>query len=126
MKKIISFIPSIFLFPFVALAAVSQTGPPTRIEDLYNITKNAMNWVFSFGIIIIVIMVIVGAIGYATAAGNDDKIKSSKKTVIFGLIGAAIIGLAWLLVSSIIPNFLGIGTTGGTGGINVGGIRIPL
>ena len=125
MKKIISFITSIFLFPFVALAAVSQTGP-TRIEDLYNITKTAMNWVFSFGIIIIVIMVIVGAIGYATAAGNDDKIKSSKKTVIFGLIGAAIIGLAWLLVNSIIPNFLGVGTTGGTGGINVGGIRIPL
>lgn len=112
MKKI--FYPFItLLLPVFALAVaeVPGTGPGT-IQDLYNITKSAMNWVFTFGIIIIVIMVIVGGIGYATAGGDEEKSGKAKKTVIYSLIGAAIIGLGWLLVNNIIPAFLGVRSTG--------------
>lgn len=112
MKKI--FYPFItLLLPVFALAVAEIPGTgPTRIEDLYNITKSAMNWVFTFGLVIITIMVIVGAIAYATSGGDETKSGNAKKTVIYSLIGAAIIGLGWLLVNNIIPAFLGVSSRG--------------
>ena len=44
-----------------------------------------------------------------TAMGEDEKVEKGKKTIVAGLVGIAIIGIAWTIVSYILNVTRGVG-----------------
>jgi len=105
-KKTLPYLAIFLLFiPFVVNAAIVRGG--WDLGDIMGILDNVANWLYVIGFAVALIMIIVGGISYMTAGGNEDKQKSAKKTIITGLIGAAIILLAGVILDTV-ANFLGI------------------
>ena len=44
-----------------------------------------------------------------SAAGDDEKVEKAKKTIVSGLIGLVIIGIAWTIVSYVLSVSQGVG-----------------
>jgi hypothetical protein len=49
-----------------------------------------------------VIITIYGGVIWMTAFGDDEKVGKAKKTIIAGVIGIVIIGIAWTIVSYVL------------------------
>jgi len=97
-----------FLYAVSALAA-SQTVPDINItsaDALLTKFVQIMNWIFSAALILAVILIIIGGISYMTAGGDETKLGTAKKRVIWGLVGAAIVIAAWGLIA-LIANYFG-------------------
>ena len=65
-----------------------------------------VNYFLTFLGIVAVIMVIYGGVTYVTAAGEDEKIQSAKKIIMYAVIGIIIVLISFALVNMI----LGAGT----------------
>lgn len=61
---------------------------------------NLVNWVIGITGVVSAIFVVIGGIGYMTSAGDPAKLQKAKTTIIYSLIGLAIVGL-----SLVISNF---------------------
>lgn len=97
-----------FFYAARALAAV-QTVPDISIssaDSLLTQFVSIMNFIFSGALILAVILIIIGGISYMTAGGDETKLGTAKKRVIWGLVGAAIVIAAWGLIA-LIANYLG-------------------
>ncbi|MEZ4156923.1 MAG: hypothetical protein R3B52_03100 [Candidatus Paceibacterota bacterium] len=68
------------------------------IDGLVTILKTFANWMFVFLLIFAVIMVLVAAFKYLFAGGNDDKIKSAHRMLIYAAVAVAVGLLAQTLV----------------------------
>lgn len=110
---------SFLVLPLTVAAQYIPTGPgqrqvpekPFTVEGLYGIFKNLANWIFAFALLLAVIMIIWGGVSYMTAGGDEEKIGTAKKRVIWGLVGVAIILAAWGLIY-LVGNILGITVPG--------------
>lgn len=101
----------------VALAAVGGTAPPikpgttgpTTGTELYGLGVKLVNWFFAFVILIGIAMIILSGLEYMTAsrAGDKDKAGGAKSRIVWVAIGVAIVFLAWLVVTQIIPDIIG-------------------
>lgn len=69
-----------------------STGVLTRAADVLAIV----------GGVIVVIMMIVGGIKYATSNGDSSQASSAKNTIIYGLIGLIVIVLARGIISFVV------------------------
>ena len=106
-KKFLPYLAIALLF--VPILAAGQ-GPPRGgwgLQDVLDVLDDVANWMYVIGFAVALIVVIIGGVGYMTAGGNEDKQKSSKKTIITGLIGAAIILLAGIVLDTV-AGFLGV------------------
>lgn len=111
-KKILYLLSPVMLVSFATEAMAQQTTGQVNtvpavnlsIQQVYQTFVNVMNWVFSFAIVLAVILIIVGGVSYMTAGGDDTKLGTAKKRIIWGLVGAAIVIVAWGLIS-LIANF---------------------
>lgn len=102
----------------VAFINDSMTKCIANIQDINNINidqctspntvvSNALGWIFGVTGIVAVIFIIIGGIGYVTSAGDPTKAQKSRKTLIYALIGLAIVGLSSIItafVTNIINN----------------------
>ncbi len=70
-----------------------------------------VNFFLTFLGLIAVVMIIYGGFLYVTAAGNQEKIESAKKIIMYAVIGIVVILLSFAIVNTI----LGAGTGGTTG-----------
>jgi fumarate reductase subunit D len=97
--------------PLVAMAQI-QTIPDTNLDinSVYQKFVQIMNWIFSFAIVLAVILIMWGGISYMTAGGDDTKIGAAKKRVLYGLLGIAIVIAAWGLIY-LVSRFLGASVT---------------
>ena len=98
----------------LAFSTAQDTSPPiatniTQISDFYDIIRVAARWLVVFGIIIGAIFIIWGGVQYVTAGGDEEGTGAAKKKIIGGLIGIAIVLLAFALV-----NIVGSFITGST------------
>ena len=107
--------------PLFASAQISQppVTAPDNINNIGQITGNAgifctaINWIFWLLIVLTIIMVLVAAFKYLTAAGDPEKVKSAGATLLYAVIAVVIALLAKglpLIVSSFIGG--GLGSTG--------------
>ena len=105
-KKFLPYLAISSLFaPALASAAIVRGG-----WDLSNITAilgDAANWLYVIGFAVALIIVVIGGISYMTAGGDEEKTGKAKKTIITGLIGAAIILLAGIILDTL-ARFLGV------------------
>lgn len=86
------------------------TGSYTNIGGLYNLFKTGLNWFFGFAILLAIIILIASGIQWMTSGGNDDSRKSALSKIYYTMAGIGIIFLAWIIVTQIIPQFIGVST----------------
>lgn len=94
----------------LTVSAVAPGAPPDETIDLAGLFDKLIeirNYVFGGGLIIAVIIFVAGGIQYMTAGGDEEKTTSARKKFIYGIVGAAIIVCAWVLVT-LLANFLGV------------------
>lgn len=107
MKKALPYLAIVLLLtPLLAGAASPQRGP-WDLPKIIKLIDDAANWVYTIGFAVALIVLVVGGISYMTAGGNEDKQKSAKKTIVTGLIGAAIILLAGIILDTV-AKFVGV------------------
>lgn len=104
------------MFTFLTKIAHAQPvipptgGSYTDIGGIYDLVKLGLNWFFGFAILLAIIILIASGIQWMTAGGNDDSRKSSLSRIYYTIAGVAIIFLAWIIVTQIVPSFIGVGT----------------
>lgn len=106
MKKILLY-SAVSLFVVVPLL-VSAQGPSRgawTLQDIIDILNDVANWAYVIGFSVAIIVLIVGGIQYMTSGGSEDKQKTAKKIIITGLIGAAIILLAGIILDTVVGFF---------------------
>lgn len=81
--------------------------PPSTITDIKDLIEAIINWVFSIGIILAPLMIIIGAFMFLTSAGEPDKVRKAKKIIIWTIIGLAVILFSKGLISLITYILLG-------------------
>ncbi len=74
----------------------------TSASGLNNVLKVAING-FSLAVgIIAVIMVIVGGLKYVTSSGDSANVNSAKNTILYAIIGLAVVALAQFILHFVI------------------------
>src|SRR3989339_571044 len=92
-KVIFSFSFLVFLFLISANFVFAQWGQPSgnwTSNDIVNIFDRAANYLFTFTIILAVIVFIWNGILFMTSGGQDQKITTARKALTWALVGVVI------------------------------------
>ena len=112
--KIISIgIAAAFVLALAVPAVVGAATPPSNPSELLNQTANAsgqtqtrglveiigniIQWILGLVGVVLLIMFVYGGVLYATSAGNEDKVETGKKVMLYAIIGVVIIALSFAL-----------------------------
>lgn len=91
---------SILLFPTIVLAVdCTELADYPNTEKVCEALDEISVILMWLGIALAVLLIIIAGIQYIISAGDEEKIKKAKKTIVNGLIGVAIILLAAFLVN---------------------------
>lgn len=113
MKKY--FLSAVAFLPLSALAFTGETTTApsasgiSSIADFYSVITTAARWLVVFGIIIGAVFIIWGGIQYMTSGGDEAGTEAAKNKIFGGLIGIALVLLAYAVVN-IVGSFFGAGT----------------
>jgi hypothetical protein len=101
--------------PFAAFAGSSAgnvapnslpTPVITSLGGLITYICNAINWVFTFLVILTILFIIIAAFKYLTSAGDPDKVKSANNQLIYAAIAVAV-ALVAKGIPLVVAGFLG-------------------
>lgn len=67
---------------------------PLTCNDLTCVAQSIINFLFTLAIPICAIMVLIGGFQMLTAAGNPERFSSGRKTIMYAVIGFAVIVIA--------------------------------
>jgi hypothetical protein len=73
--------------------------------DAETVFFNGINWAVGISGVVCVIFIIIGAIGYITSSGDSQKLQKAKNTLLYALIGLAIVALA-LVITNFVSNMV--------------------
>lgn len=82
--------------------ASTIAGTGTSTEDIRDLVRKLINIALGFLGVAGVIVTMYGGALWMSAAGEDEKVEKAKKTIVSGLIGLIIIGIAWTIVSYVL------------------------
>ncbi len=68
------------------------------VQDLKSLVKTVLEWALYLAGIIAIIFIIIGGYYYITAAGNDTRAASGRKTLVNALIGLVIVVFSYMIV----------------------------
>jgi amino acid transporter len=108
----------VFALPLAVSAQVMNEGIPELLEQtqlgnrpLTETIALIIKIVLSFLGLIAVIIIIMGGFKWMTSGGNESKVEEAKKLMIAGIIGLAIVILAYAIANFIIGRLIEIGGT---------------
>ena len=76
----------------------NPSGDPTTM------ITTMISWVIGIAGVVSVIFIIVGGIGYTTSAGDPSKLQKAKQTILYALIGLAIVALVEIITAFVSGN----------------------
>ena len=80
--------------------------PPAVQTNIWVLLAKALQWLFSIVIFLAAIFLVVAGFQYVTSNGDDKKVQTAFRTLIYALIGVAVAVLAKSLIY-IVGHFLG-------------------
>ena len=83
---------------------VNQVGGTENPTSLESFIKSVIGVLFFVVGSVSVIMLIVGGIMYASASGDQGRIKTAKDTVLYAVIGLVVAILAYAIVNFVLKN----------------------
>ncbi len=111
-KKIKGIIYSISA-SLLALPFVSAAQPPSiprgegSIESLYEKFIVIVQYIFGIALAIGIILIIWGGVGWMMAGGDEEKITTARRNLLYGVIGIAIIIGVYVIINAV-ASFLGL------------------
>ena len=106
-KIFITSLLTIFLIGFLGTNVFAfAIKNPLPFSDIYTLIEKITNFLIGLAIVITPIIIVYAGFLYITAAGNEEKIKTAQKVLIWALIGFAIVLIA-KGVPALIKQFLG-------------------
>lgn len=93
-----------FLVPFSASALTAPVAPTDQHvpTDLAPAITKVITWILGLVALIAVLMIVWGGVQYLTAAGDQDRTRSAKDTITHAIMGLAIAGLAYAIITTIV------------------------
>ena len=67
---------------------------PLKTTDTKEFIERLGNWIFTFSIAVVPVMILVAAYMFVTGGGNPTKMQSARKLLLYTLIGFAIMMMA--------------------------------
>ena len=120
----VGFVTSIALMMATMVPAVnaqgfiSTTDNPSAIStatggqgSFRQLALTIVNFFLTFLGLIAVVMIIYGGFLYVSAAGNQEKIESAKKIIMYAVIGIVVILLSFAIVNTVLTAGTGAATT---------------
>ncbi|MCR4328032.1 MAG: hypothetical protein NUV53_00760 [Patescibacteria group bacterium] len=104
MKGFLTLIAGTFFSLRVAHAADVQLTNPLGADNLQTMIANVAPALIAIAAPIATIMVLYGAFLMITSAGNEERISTGRKTILYAAVGF----LAVLLASSVVPVIMSI------------------
>ena len=110
--KTLSIILTSFVFLFAVSIVFAATPPGEKksgidsMTKLVDLIKNIAGWFQAIVLVIAIIMIMYSGFLWMTAGGDDDKLGTARKTLIYGLVGIAVVVLAYT-ATSIVTNLMG-------------------
>lgn len=106
-KTFISFIVLVLVggYCFSSNLALAQEPKVETVEDVVRILNRAVDWMFTFLLIIAVIFIMLAAYNYLTASGNEDKVKKAHLMITYAVVAIAI-GLLARSLEFIVRQFI--------------------
>lgn len=99
----------------VAIGQVNVSNPtpirvvnPTSLSNFGELINKIVNFAITFAGAIAVIYLIYAGFNYITSQGNPKKVAAAKQGIFAGLIGVAIVLIAWILVDLIMNQLIGV------------------
>jgi uncharacterized membrane protein YidH (DUF202 family) len=86
---------------FIAQAQETPLIPPEVQQGITNSLTLVRDLLFGFAGIVGVIFIIVGAIRYITASGNEKQLEEARLTILYSIAGLVIMIIAWVFVVTI-------------------------
>lgn len=83
---------------------IKKVDAPKGPNDIGSVVKNITNVLMTVVGIAAVIMIIVGGLMYITSAGDTEKTKRAKDTILYAVIGLIIAILSFAIVSFVTTN----------------------
>jgi hypothetical protein len=93
-------------FAFGATASPITLPNPLSTNSFQQVVANVSNFLLLIATPLVAIMALIGGFQMITAAGNPEKFASGRKTLMYAVIGFAVVLIAGG-VAQIIKNFLG-------------------
>ena len=75
---------------------------PLNTDDILVLINSVIDTLIKFGAIIAVIMVIVAGFMYTTSAGNEKKVTTANRTILYTVIGLCVLLLSECYIRSMI------------------------
>ncbi|PID33191.1 hypothetical protein CR969_02110 [Candidatus Saccharibacteria bacterium] len=82
----------------------TDIGIPNKPAD-YSDLAAILNVVYSIAGVIAVVMIIIASISYTTSGGDSNKLTSAKNTILYAVIGLALIMLAFGITNYVTGRF---------------------
>jgi heme/copper-type cytochrome/quinol oxidase subunit 2 len=95
-------LPALASGDIIGLNYASNFGLNSADEDVRQQAVDVIRYLMTFLGIIAVAIILWGGFQWLTAAGNQDRIESAKKTIIAGIIGLIIILAAFAIVTFVV------------------------
>ncbi|MDD3487795.1 MAG: pilin [Candidatus Pacebacteria bacterium] len=120
MKNLI-FIISLLTIFLIALPALGQDfafkNPFKEITTITSLIEAIINFLKSLAVIVSAILIVYAGYLYMTSAGNQQKIETAQKTLIWALVGIGVVLMA-SAITKVIENVLEVDLTIGNNTIN--------
>lgn len=78
-----------------------------NVDSLIGKIKTTLNYVIGLLFVLVTVYFIWGIIKYVSAAGDEEKLKSGKQHMVWGIIGMAIMAAAWGIVNILVDYISG-------------------
>jgi hypothetical protein len=77
--------------------AAKQTASPNK-NPVTKTINTATNILALAAGVIAVVMIIISGLSFVTSGGDPNRVKNARSTLIFSVVGLAIVALAWVIV----------------------------
>jgi hypothetical protein len=114
LSLIVAMVSLVFSMLFMPLMAVqAETDPMEQLEavgsasglpeqDLPELVARIIQWVIGIIGVVLVALFVYGGVVYATSIGNEERVETGKKVMLYAIIGVLIIAIAFAVSSYVI------------------------
>lgn len=74
----------------ITLLPLFAFAQPRSVQDLINLTCKVVGWFETLIFAVAIIMILVAAFQFLTAGGNEEKVATARKSLIWGVVGIAV------------------------------------
>lgn len=89
-------------------------NPLKGVNSITDVLKNVINWLLGLVGFAALIALIIGGFRMIVDFGNEEQVKKAKTTILWAVIGLAVVILSYAIINIVVSDILGGNTATGT------------